>query len=93
MRFFGMPWLWSVAAALGIYIGCGGWRFLRIIFKTALRDLLAGGGAAERSLRLMAFVRFHLKAFGTEACSKLDLSLLSPREVKTELVLNLVPVY
>ncbi|XP_015275504.1 PREDICTED: long-chain fatty acid transport protein 1-like, partial [Gekko japonicus] len=40
MRFFGMPWLWSVAAALGIYIGCGGWRFLRIIFKTALRDLL-----------------------------------------------------
>nr|XP_056714202.1 long-chain fatty acid transport protein 1 [Euleptes europaea] len=40
MRFFGMPWLWSVAAALGIYIGTGGWRFLRIVFKTALRDLL-----------------------------------------------------
>ncbi|XP_060108620.1 long-chain fatty acid transport protein 1 [Heteronotia binoei] len=40
MRFFGMPWPWGVAAALGIYIGCGGWRFLRIIFKTALRDLL-----------------------------------------------------
>ncbi|XP_054859660.1 long-chain fatty acid transport protein 1 [Eublepharis macularius] len=40
MRFFGMPWSWSLAAALGIYIGSGGWRFLRIIFKTALRDLL-----------------------------------------------------
>ncbi|KAJ6652983.1 hypothetical protein lerEdw1_010252 [Lerista edwardsae] len=40
MRFFGLPWSWSFAAALGVYIGSGGWRFLRIIFKTALRDLL-----------------------------------------------------
>ncbi|XP_034275268.1 long-chain fatty acid transport protein 1 [Pantherophis guttatus] len=40
MRFFGMSWTWSIAAALGIYIGSGGWNFLRIIFKTALRDLL-----------------------------------------------------
>ncbi|XP_039370467.1 long-chain fatty acid transport protein 1 isoform X7 [Mauremys reevesii] len=39
MRFFGVPWSWSLAATLGIYIGSGGWRFLRIIFKTALRDL------------------------------------------------------
>ncbi|XP_023967808.1 long-chain fatty acid transport protein 1 isoform X4 [Chrysemys picta bellii] len=39
MRFFGVPWSWSLAATLGVYIGSGGWRFLRIIFKTALRDL------------------------------------------------------
>ncbi|XP_077779836.1 long-chain fatty acid transport protein 1 isoform X2 [Podarcis muralis] len=40
MRFFGLAWSWSIAVALGIYIGTGGWTFLRIIFKTALRDLL-----------------------------------------------------
>uniref|UniRef100_A0A8C0IPE0 Very long-chain fatty acid transport protein n=1 Tax=Chelonoidis abingdonii TaxID=106734 RepID=A0A8C0IPE0_CHEAB len=39
MRFFGVSWSWSLAATLGIYIGSGGWRFLRIILKTALRDL------------------------------------------------------
>uniref|UniRef100_A0A8D0GJL6 Long-chain-fatty-acid--CoA ligase n=1 Tax=Sphenodon punctatus TaxID=8508 RepID=A0A8D0GJL6_SPHPU len=39
MRFFGVPWSWSLAATLGVYIGSGGWRFLRLIFKTALRDL------------------------------------------------------
>ncbi|KAM6471367.1 long-chain fatty acid transport protein 1 isoform 1-T2 [Liasis olivaceus] len=40
MRFFGVSWTWSIAAALAIYIGSGGWIFLRIAFKTALRDLL-----------------------------------------------------
>lgn len=36
----GLPWTWSVAAALGVYVGGGGWRFLRIVCKTARRDLL-----------------------------------------------------
>lgn len=40
MRFFGVPWVWSLAAALGIGLGSGGWRLLRVICKTALRDLL-----------------------------------------------------
>lgn len=36
----GLPWGWSAAAALGVYLGGGGWRFLRIVVKTARRDLL-----------------------------------------------------
>ncbi|XP_069087844.1 long-chain fatty acid transport protein 1 [Pleurodeles waltl] len=39
MRLMGLPWSWSLAATLGIYIGSGGWRFLRIVFKTAARDV------------------------------------------------------
>ncbi|PNI50619.1 SLC27A1 isoform 9 [Pan troglodytes] len=37
----GLPWTWSAAAALGVYVGSGGWRFLRIVCKTARRDLLS----------------------------------------------------
>lgn len=36
----GLPWTWSSAAAFGVYVGGGGWRFLRIVCKTARRDLL-----------------------------------------------------
>ncbi|XP_036168489.1 long-chain fatty acid transport protein 1 isoform X3 [Myotis myotis] len=35
----GLPWTWSAAAALCVYVGGGGWRFLRIVCKTARRDL------------------------------------------------------
>ncbi|XP_011949726.1 PREDICTED: long-chain fatty acid transport protein 1 isoform X2 [Cercocebus atys] len=35
----GLPWTWSAVAALGVYVGSGGWRFLRIVCKTARRDL------------------------------------------------------
>ncbi|XP_049643655.1 long-chain fatty acid transport protein 1 [Suncus etruscus] len=35
----GLPWTWSTAAAVGVYVGGGGWRFLRIVCKTARRDL------------------------------------------------------
>lgn len=35
----GLPWTWSAAAAFGVYVGGGGWRFLRIVCKTARRDL------------------------------------------------------
>ncbi|KAG3279960.1 solute carrier family 27 member 1 [Ictidomys tridecemlineatus] len=37
----GLPWTWSAAAAFGVYVGGGGWRFLRIVCKTARRDLFA----------------------------------------------------
>lgn len=40
MRFFGVPWSWSLAATLGVCLGSGGWRLLRVLCKTALRDLL-----------------------------------------------------
>ncbi|KAG8517292.1 Long-chain fatty acid transport protein 1 [Galemys pyrenaicus] len=35
----GLPWTWSAVAAFGVYVGGGGWRFLRIVCKTAKRDL------------------------------------------------------
>ncbi|XP_024416525.2 long-chain fatty acid transport protein 1 isoform X2 [Desmodus rotundus] len=35
----GLPWIWSTAAALCVYVGGGGWRFLRIVCMTARRDL------------------------------------------------------
>uniref|UniRef100_I3N252 long-chain-fatty-acid--CoA ligase n=1 Tax=Ictidomys tridecemlineatus TaxID=43179 RepID=I3N252_ICTTR len=31
----GLPWTWSAAAAFGVYVGGGGWRFLRIVCKTS----------------------------------------------------------
>ncbi|KAH0628960.1 hypothetical protein JD844_010628 [Phrynosoma platyrhinos] len=58
MRFFGLSWSWSIAAALGIYIGSGGWTFLRIIFKTALRDLLGLSVLLQVKYKLY----FHRKA-------------------------------
>lgn len=36
----GLPWTWSAVAAFGVYVGGGGWRFLRIVCKTARWDLL-----------------------------------------------------
>ncbi|XP_043940390.1 long-chain fatty acid transport protein 1 [Protopterus annectens] len=39
MRLMGMSFSWSLAASLGVYLGSGGWRFVRIICKTARRDL------------------------------------------------------
>lgn len=36
----GLPWTWSAAVAFGVYVGSGGWRFLRIVCLTARRDLL-----------------------------------------------------
>nr|XP_023407628.1 long-chain fatty acid transport protein 1 [Loxodonta africana] len=40
LRLLGLPWTWSTVAALGVYVGGGGWRYLRIVCKTARRDLL-----------------------------------------------------
>ncbi|CAN0399739.1 unnamed protein product [Lampetra planeri] len=35
----GLAWGWLLALSLGVYAATGGWRFLRIVGKTALRDL------------------------------------------------------
>ncbi|XP_036408278.1 long-chain fatty acid transport protein 1-like [Megalops cyprinoides] len=39
LRLFGVPWPWSLAASLGVYLGTGGWRFLYVVVRTARRDL------------------------------------------------------
>ncbi|XP_066065131.1 long-chain fatty acid transport protein 1 [Chamaea fasciata] len=39
LRLLGAPWGWSAAAALGLCLGGGGWRLLRLLVKTAPRDL------------------------------------------------------
>ncbi|KAG5832771.1 hypothetical protein ANANG_G00294670 [Anguilla anguilla] len=39
LRLFGLPWSWSLAACLGVYLGTGGWRFLYVVVRTAKRDL------------------------------------------------------
>ncbi|XP_072458580.1 long-chain fatty acid transport protein 1 isoform X1 [Notamacropus eugenii] len=53
LRFLGLPWSWGLAAALTVYVGTGGWRFLRVIFKTALRDLFG--------LSVLCSVRYELR--------------------------------
>ncbi|XP_037674051.1 long-chain fatty acid transport protein 1 [Choloepus didactylus] len=50
----GLPWTWSAAAALGVYVGGGGWRFVRIVCKTARRDLFG--------LSVLIRVRWELRA-------------------------------
>ncbi|NXA43278.1 S27A1 protein, partial [Eudromia elegans] len=61
MRFFGLPWSWSLAASLGVCIGGGGWRLLRVLFKTALRDLFG----LSVLLRVKYKLRRHQKAQNT----------------------------
>ncbi|KAJ8345314.1 hypothetical protein SKAU_G00295070 [Synaphobranchus kaupii] len=39
LRLFGVPWSWSLAASLGVYLGTGGWKFLYVVGRTAKRDL------------------------------------------------------
>ncbi|XP_030331076.1 long-chain fatty acid transport protein 1 isoform X2 [Strigops habroptila] len=39
LRFLGAPWPWSLAATLGVCLGGGGWRLLRLFYRTAPRDL------------------------------------------------------
>ncbi|MGH0177363.1 UNVERIFIED_CONTAM: hypothetical protein FKN15_075136 [Acipenser sinensis] len=31
LRLFGVPWSWGLAVSLGVYLGTGGWRYLRIV--------------------------------------------------------------
>ncbi|XP_050193402.1 long-chain fatty acid transport protein 1-like [Myiozetetes cayanensis] len=53
LRLLGAPWPWSVAASLGLCLGGGGWRLLRLIVRTAPRDLFG--------LWVLLRVRFHLR--------------------------------
>ncbi|XP_033927801.1 long-chain fatty acid transport protein 1 isoform X2 [Melopsittacus undulatus] len=39
LRFLGAPWPWSLLAALGLCVCGGGWRLLRLLYRTAPRDL------------------------------------------------------
>nr|KAF6309891.1 solute carrier family 27 member 1 [Pipistrellus kuhlii] len=55
----GLPWTWSVAAALGVYVGGGGWRFLRIVCKTARRDLFGLSVLIRVRLELRRHQRAH----------------------------------
>ncbi|XP_069460111.1 long-chain fatty acid transport protein 1 [Ambystoma mexicanum] len=61
MRLMGLPWSWSLAATLGIYISSGGWRVLRIIFKTAARDTFG----LSVLLRVKWELRWHQRAKST----------------------------
>ncbi|XP_027525892.1 long-chain fatty acid transport protein 1 [Corapipo altera] len=53
LRLLGAPWPWSVAASLGLCLGGGGWRLLRLIVRTAPRDLFG--------LWVLLRVKFHLR--------------------------------
>ncbi|XP_069783473.1 long-chain fatty acid transport protein 1-like isoform X6 [Narcine bancroftii] len=39
MQLLGISWTWTIAGILAIYLGTGGWRFIRIVLKTAPRDI------------------------------------------------------
>ena len=39
LRLFGVPWSWSLAAGLGVYLGTSGWKYFYIALRTAKRDL------------------------------------------------------
>ncbi|XP_011365131.1 long-chain fatty acid transport protein 1 isoform X1 [Pteropus vampyrus] len=55
----GLPWTWSAAVALGVYVGSGGWRFLRIVCKTARRDLFGLSVLIRVRLELWRHQRAH----------------------------------
>ncbi|XP_059774112.1 long-chain fatty acid transport protein 1 isoform X1 [Balaenoptera ricei] len=57
----GLPWTWSTAVALGVYVGGGGWRFLRIVCKTARRDLFG----LIVLMRVRLELRWHQRAHHT----------------------------
>ncbi|XP_028678505.2 long-chain fatty acid transport protein 1a [Erpetoichthys calabaricus] len=61
LRLFEVPWCWSLSASLGIYLGTGGWRFLRIVILTARRDLF---GLCVL-LRVKLAIRRHLRCGST----------------------------
>ncbi|XP_042658809.1 long-chain fatty acid transport protein 1 isoform X2 [Tyto alba] len=61
LRFLGAPWSWSLAATLGVCLGSGGWRLLRLLFRTAPRDLFG----LLVLLRVKYNLRRHQKAKST----------------------------
>ncbi|KAM9514160.1 long-chain fatty acid transport protein 1 [Guaruba guarouba] len=61
LRFLGAPWPWSLAATLGVCLGGGGWRLLRLLYRTAPRDLFG----LSVLLRVKYELRKHQKAKST----------------------------
>ncbi|NWS44869.1 S27A1 protein, partial [Probosciger aterrimus] len=61
LRFLGAPWPWSLAATLGVCLGGGGWRLLRLLYRTAPRDLFG----LSVLLRVKYMLRKHQKAKST----------------------------
>ncbi|KAL1005092.1 hypothetical protein UPYG_G00054410 [Umbra pygmaea] len=52
-----VPWLWSLAAGLGLYLAAGGWRFLYVAMRTIKRDLTC----LYMVLRVKYSIRQHLR--------------------------------
>ncbi|MBN3318134.1 S27A1 protein, partial [Atractosteus spatula] len=61
LRLFGVPWSWSLAASLGVYLGTGGWHYFYIVLRTAKRDLKG----LYVLLRVKLALRRHLRAGST----------------------------
>ncbi|OCT65387.1 long-chain fatty acid transport protein 4 [Xenopus laevis] len=57
----GLPWFQSVGAVLVFYLGSGGWKFMRIFYKTIRRDLWG----AFTLVRVKLQVRKHLRERNT----------------------------
>ncbi|NXN09343.1 S27A1 protein, partial [Indicator maculatus] len=61
LRLLGAPWPWSLAATFGVCLGGGGWRLLRLLVRTAPRDLFG----LSVLLRVKYQLRRHQKAKST----------------------------
>uniref|UniRef100_A0A8C9WA57 Very long-chain fatty acid transport protein n=1 Tax=Scleropages formosus TaxID=113540 RepID=A0A8C9WA57_SCLFO len=57
LRLFSVPWSWSLAASLGVYLGTGGWRYLYVAARTARRDL----NGLYVLLRVKLALRWHVR--------------------------------
>ncbi|NXJ86324.1 S27A1 protein, partial [Trogon melanurus] len=61
LRLLGAPWAWSLAAGLGVCLGGGGWRLLRLLLRTGPRDLFG----LSVLLRVKYNLRRHQRAGST----------------------------
>ncbi|NXN95684.1 S27A1 protein, partial [Rhinopomastus cyanomelas] len=61
LRLLGAPWPWSLAATFGVCLGGGGWRLLRLLVRTAPRDLFG----LSVLLRVKLQLRRHQRARST----------------------------
>ncbi|XP_072287562.1 long-chain fatty acid transport protein 4 [Pyxicephalus adspersus] len=57
----GLPWFQTISAALVFYIGCGGWKFLKVFYKTVGRDVRG----AITLVRVKLQVKRHLREKNT----------------------------
>ncbi|XP_053907849.1 long-chain fatty acid transport protein 1 isoform X1 [Cuculus canorus] len=61
LRLLGAPWPWTLAATVGVCLGGGGWRLLRLLYRTAPRDVFG----LSVLLRVKYELRRHQKAKST----------------------------